>query len=53
MKQIRRRTARAILVPFALFVIVLGGALPANAAPPDRTPATSIHFVVSPLSLSW
>ncbi len=53
MKQIRRRTTRAILVPFALFVIVLGGALPASAAPLTTTPDTAIRIVVGPYSLSW
>jgi len=51
MKQFRRRTARAILVPFALFAIVLGGALPASAAP--LTPETSFYIVIGPYSLSW
>jgi hypothetical protein len=51
MKQFRRRTSRAILVPFALFVLVLGGALPASAAPLDTT--TSYYSGIGPLSLSW
>ena len=50
MKLFRRRTSRAILVPFALFVIVLGGALPASAAPLD---STSNYIGIGPLSLSW
>ena len=50
MKYIRHRASRAILVPFALFVLVLGGALPASAAPLDTT---SYHIGIGPLSLSW
>ena len=50
MKHFRRRTARAILVPFALFAIVLGGALPASAAPLNTT---SYYVGIGPFSLSW
>ena len=59
MKQIRRRTARAILVPFALFVIVLGSALPASAAPimsdtPDTSVPTAPTYSLPGLfSLKW
>ena len=54
MKQIRRRTTRAILVPIALFVIVLGGVLPASAAPLATSSDTSSHHIgLGPLSLSW
>jgi hypothetical protein len=53
MKQIRRRTARAILVPFALFVLVLGGALPASAAPLSYSADSSFRIVIGPLSLNW
>jgi hypothetical protein len=53
MKQIRRRTTRAILVPFALFVIVLGGALPAAAYDSDSAPAAPTYIVIGPLSLRW
>jgi hypothetical protein len=51
MKHFRRHTSRAILVPFALFVLVLGGALPASAAP--LTPETSYYIGNGPDSLSW
>ena len=50
MKHLRRRTSRAILVPFALFVLVLGGALPASAAPLDTT---AYYIGIGPDSLSW
>jgi len=56
MKSIRRRTLRAILVPFALFVIVVAGALPASAdtlTPTNTTPAVSLSFSVGPYSLNW
>jgi hypothetical protein len=54
MKQFRRRTSRAILVPFALFVIVLGGALPASAAPLITSSNTSSYDIsIGPFSLSW
>jgi len=53
MKQIRRRTTRAIMVPFALFVIVLGGTLPASAAPLKPAPEASNHVVLGHDSLSW
>jgi hypothetical protein len=53
MKQFRRRSARAILVPFALFVVVLGGALPASAAPYYGSPDAPFYIVIGPLSLSW
>jgi hypothetical protein len=54
MNNIRRRTSRAILVPFALFVIVLGGALPASAAPLDSgSPDAPTYFIIGPLSLRW
>jgi hypothetical protein len=52
MKLFRRRASRAILVPFALFVIVLGGALPASADP-LYTPDPSFSIVIGPYSLSW
>jgi len=50
MKHLRRRTSRAILVPFALFVLVLGGALPASAAPLQTT---ADYISIGPDSLSW
>jgi hypothetical protein len=53
MKQFRRRTARAILVPFALFAIVLGGALPASAAPIYSAPDAPSIVVPGIYSLSW
>jgi hypothetical protein len=54
MKYFRRRTSRAILVPFALFVLVLGGALPASAAPQYGTADTTSYDIgIGPLSLSW
>ena len=52
MKQIRRRTARAILIPFALFAIVLGGALPASADT-GSTPTATYSCVIGPFSLNW
>ncbi len=52
MKLFRRRTSRAILVPFALFVIVLGGALPASAES-ITSPDPSFSVVIGPYSLSW
>jgi hypothetical protein len=53
MKQIRRRTARAILVPVALFVLVLGSVLPASAAPIASSPEAPAGFVIRALSLNW
>jgi hypothetical protein len=53
MKQFSRRTARAILVPFALFAIVLGGALPASAASLDSPPDAPSSSVDGSISLSW
>ena len=53
MKHFRRRANRAILVPFALFVLVLGGALPASAAPISSTPDAPAYIGIGPLSLSW
>ena len=53
MKQFRRRTSRAILVPFALFAIVLGGALPASASSLSYAPDAPSYIVIGPLSLSW
>jgi hypothetical protein len=54
MKQFRRRTSRAILVPFALFVLVLGGALPASAAPLYGSVDTTSYYIgIGPFSLSW
>jgi hypothetical protein len=53
MKQFRRRTSRAIVVPFALFVLVLGGALPASAAPISSAPDAAFYIVIGPFSLSW
>jgi hypothetical protein len=54
MKQFRRRTARTILVPFALFAIVLAGALPASAAPLTSASADYAYYIdIGPLSLSW
>ena len=53
MEQFRRRTARAILVPFALFAIVLGAALPASAAPVVSASDAPSYSDIGPVSLSW
>ena len=54
MKYIRRRASRAILVPFALFVLVLGGTLPASAAPLYGAADTTAYYIgIGPDSLSW
>ena len=54
MKHFRRRTSRAILVPFALFILVLGGALPASAAPAYGSADTTAYYIgIGPFSLSW
>jgi hypothetical protein len=52
MKHIRRRTTRAILVPFALFVLAVG-AMPANAASLDGRVAPSHSFCIAGISLNW
>lgn len=52
MKQIRRRTTRVILVPFALFVLAVG-AMPANAASLDGREAPSQSFCIGAISLNW
>jgi hypothetical protein len=61
MKQLRRRSTRAILIPFALFALVIGSSLPASAyddgevTTPPATPAApaSAKPAIGPLSLKW
>jgi len=56
--QIWRRTLRALLVPVALIVLVVGTSLPASAAADPSSNTTvgtttaAVHKVV-PLSLNW
>jgi hypothetical protein len=57
MKQFRRRSARAILVPFALFALVIASSLPASADYSSDgatyTAPTYSKVVIGPLSLKW
>jgi hypothetical protein len=52
MERTRRRIAKAILIPFALIVLLAGMAIPASANTPMASHAT--HLVVEhPDSLNW
>jgi len=53
--QIWRRTLRAVLIPMALVVLVVGSALPASAAAlPGLQPVqTNPGFSAKPNSLNW
>jgi hypothetical protein len=55
MKQFRRRSARAILIPFALFALVIGSTMPASAYYSDggTYSAPSYSWSIGPLSLKW
>jgi hypothetical protein len=56
MKQLRRRSTRAILIPFALFALVIGSSLPASADYSDGatySPPTYTKYSIGPLSLKW
>jgi hypothetical protein len=55
MQQVRRRTTRAILVPLALLILVIGSSLPASAAGVDQpeAPAYVPGIVIGPLSIKW
>jgi hypothetical protein len=55
MKNARRRAVRAVLLPLALLIVVLGSALPANAQSNNLAadPSYSFSTDVGPFSLSW
>ena len=56
MQNARRRATRAVLIPLALLIVVLGSALPANAQANSTLaadPSYSFSIGVGPFSLSW
>jgi hypothetical protein len=56
MKQLRRYARRGVLVPLALFALIMASSLPANAASANAiAERTEAHTVVhiGPLSLNW
>jgi hypothetical protein len=61
MQYFRRRSTRAILIPFALFALVISSSLPAfayddgDASPPAATYTVPAYgkLPIGPLSLKW
>ena len=51
MKQVRRFLSRGVLVPLALFALMVASSVPASAAPLNDTADVSISL--GPLSMNW